>query len=102
MFLSETSFVFSLAALAEMATQKNSLKIPLKLVKEEGEFTDASIEKRLSTEEKEGLRVCLAKVREERKAGAKLKVSATIFRIKLQLIAGNEKECKTSFFFLMI
>ena len=75
-----------LATLATIAQSKN-FRVPLSVVPEAGEFTDANILKRLSQQQLNLLNNQLKKVKDKPASGHKTVVSANIMRRKIALLS---------------
>jgi hypothetical protein len=81
-----------LATLAQIATTKN-FQITIQQVREEGEWTNDSILKRLTKEQKLDYSTQLAKIKEQPTSGKRPKVSEALVRRKLAYLAGNGIDC---------
>ncbi len=85
---SMVNVVECLATLARIATSRN-FRVPLQSVKQEGQWTNESILKRIPKDHIATLKSQLAKIKEVATQGKRPKVSEAIVRRKLALLAGN-------------
>lgn len=92
-FFRMVSVVLCLQALAVLSQQKG-FAISFSPAPKEGSYTDDALKKATPSDEMKKLRLQLSKIKDAVPGKSKPKVSEAIVRRKLQLLAGNNVDCK--------